>query len=256
MIWSALLDEFLLRLGQEQVVDGTVDDLEPSEPVTKEFLLEMFGTSEWLGLQAAVVFAFNAALRVGEYTSKTLTKANASFTLLRSDVAFHASQAGYTFRLKASKSDVAFQGKSFTICDTPDPNSPAKILRRYMAWFDERFSPNSPLFRREDGQFLIRADVDRVIKRLAQRLGLEEEDYSTHGIRSGACFELADSYVRRGVPIDWDEIISFGRWSGESAKRLAQQYARFSAARAALLSEALRTDRAGDGEARTLRRRR
>jgi len=201
-----------------------------------------------------MVFAFNAALRIGEYVSASVSFSPTEFTLCRSDVQWQDVDNGFAVRIKRSKSDPTFQGQSFTLMNTADVNSPTSLLRRYLAWFDRSFPPNSPLFRRENGEFMVREDIDSVIKRLARLLGLDPEVHSTHGIRYGAAFELAEWYVSRGLPVDWNEIISFGRWSGLSAGKLARHYANWSRRRARNVAEALRTDRPSDGLATVLRR--
>lgn len=215
-------------------------------PVTKDMLRSIVADSSVpSSIAVACVFGFDAMLRIEEFTSPSHTFADTRVCLLRSDVVIDQSRQLITVRIKKSKSDPAFQGPQFSIANTTSFRSLYTRLVEYIQDFDTRYPPDSPLFRREQGDFVTRADIDDVIKTHARKIGLNPEQYSCHGLRFGGAFELAESYVQRSVPIDWESIIARGRWHGTSANTMAQHYARFSSQRLFNIEEALDLERSG-----------
>lgn len=192
-----------------------------------------------LSVKAAVVLGFDGMLRVEEYTAAKRGEAHADFTLLRSDIHATTSRKIFTIRIKRSKSDPSFQGPQFAVKDTGSKSNAFSILSQYLNWFDSRFDHHSPLFRLPNGSFVVRSDIDAAISKHAAMLGFNPAQFSTHGLRYGGAFELAEYYVKLGLPINWSNIISRGRWRGESAASLAQHYARFSEGRLSEIEAAL-----------------
>lgn len=239
---SPLLRRYLLRLDQYDAV-ANPDALRPIKlPVTKAIIAHILSdASEQLGTRLACLLAFDGMLRAHEYVSKSTTQVDARFTLLRRDIEWSPHHDAFFMRIKASKSDPSFSGPQILYHRRPgDAGCPVALLSQYLQWFDSRFSPDSPLFRRDDGSFTVRADIDQIIKRHASASNLPADQISTHGLRVGGAFALAEDDVLHNRPIDWATIIARGRWSGISAERMAQQYARFSLLRSQRVSERLR----------------
>lgn len=245
------------RLVQARAVERVVMQTErpPKQPVTKELLRAVMRDSEIdQAVRTAVLFGYHGMLRVEEYTAASRVRVDKDWTLLRRDVVFDDQEDAISVRIKKSKSDPAFQGPQFSITASGGVYCPVQAIRSYTAWFDTRFGPDEPLFRHANRSFVTRIDIDRALKKHATAvMGISPYDISTHGLRYGGAFEMADAYVRRGCPIDWGTIIARGRWHGQSAEMLAEHYARFSVARAQMADRALSLD--DNHSARVFRRR-
>ena len=255
LIRSPLLEDYLRRIKQLPPPTPSSRAHSLKLPVTKDIIKSIISdaTAEQ-GCRVAILCGFDGMLRVSEYTSHTRFTGDARFLLLRSDIDTTSSSDAITVRIKKSKSDPAFQGPQFSYIARPgDSGCPVSNLTTYLHWFDANFSPNTPLFRRDDGRYLTRDDVDALIKKHAALLGFNPDQYSTHGLRYGGAFELAEADIRANQAINWDNIIARGRWHGLTATKLAQHYARFSEQRTRNISNALRID--GTASARTLRHR-
>ena len=234
-IRSKLLTDYVKRL---QLVEPRGREQRLPFPINKAFVAALVDdASVSLALRVCPLIAFHGLLRSSEYLAshRTPDKVNLATTLLRSDVRYDAGQRLFAVRIKSSKGDVTGTGPERHFVEVPgDPYCPVANLRAYLLWFDRFFPPDTPLFRHDDGRYVIREDLSRQLKRHARRLGIPEDQVAPHCLRHGGAFELAEA----GVP--WDDITILGRWSIEYSRHLAVHYAKFSYKRAAAAAEALR----------------
>ena len=233
-----LLEDYLKRLAQLPRRTGKEPRL--PMPVNKALIASACAdTSEDIGMRIAPLLIFTALLRSDEILASHRSPAlvNKHLTLLREDVRFDPDANAYIVRLKHSKSDPAAVGpESHWMSAGDDSHCPVRNLHAYLEWYDARFSAGEPLMRRADGRFMIRADVDAMVKKHARVLGFPAGQVSVHSLRHGGAFELAENDV------PWEDIVLMGRWSIEHGKVMALHYAHFSVKRARRIANALRID--------------
>jgi len=230
---TAAFERYLLRLQQYHNKDN---ERRLPKPTPRDLILAVFNDRALgRGQRLGVLLAFNGLLRSEDYCSDTQSRTASPYTLLRSDIFFDPSSGAYRAKFKKSKSDPALQGKYHQwLPQHGEASCPVKALRDYLGWFDARFAPNTPLLRMDDGRFLTRHLIDSALQKHAPAFGIDPADMSSHCPRFGGAFELFES----GVPIQ--EIITRGRWRGQSAKAMAQHYGNLSVKRAQRTSDALR----------------
>ena len=106
---------------------------------------------------------------------------------------------------------------------------PVKALRNYLRIHPAGGEPDSPLFLRRSGPqravCVTPADVSQALKTHAAAAGLDPDLVSTHSLRIGGAFELADAGV------DWETIGVMGRWSQLTITGMKERYARMSVQR-------------------------
>ena len=97
--------------------------------------------------------------------------------------------------------------------------------------------PGQPFFcKRIHGgtlSFVTKEDISKALKAHASLVGLDADRISSHSLRIGAAFEMANAGV------DWETIGVRGRWSPLSVSGMAQMYARMSTQRLAKVASAL-----------------
>lgn len=193
-----------------------------------------------LATTTAILLAWDGLLRVSEYLPQECWATAPEFSLLRRDVerVRIADVDGYRIRLKRSKSDQYNTGSwHYFARRDGDPLCAVTALDRYLRAYDSRFAQsrgNWPLFIRRRLMarsglppfVILRADdISSALKRAAIILGVDSEFLSTHSLRIGGAFALADA----GCPIPL--IQQRGRWSEKGSNEIALAYTRLSAAR-------------------------
>jgi hypothetical protein len=180
------------------------------------------------GVRCALLIAWDALLRSREYCSHTASTFDPRFTMLRRHATFHSSSL--ELFVPHSKSDPWNAGASiFLYANADTAFCPVSALRRYIA-STPTFLPDQPLFRHNDGSYVVRDDISAALKRHALAVSIPQHLVSSHSIRIGAAFTLMD----RGV--DWNTIKVRGRWKTDS---VALSYGRMSDSRARAASQAL-----------------
>jgi integrase len=122
------------------------------------------------------------------------------------------SNDGLTITLRRSKTDQEGQGRKVGIPYGSNPETcPVRVLQ---AWMEQAGLTTGPLFRRLNRHGQVKAgrlsgiDVARIVKKLAERTGLDAAKYAGHSLRAG---QLAGQRLCRVVGTRWLEP---GRWRG------------------------------------------
>jgi hypothetical protein len=196
-------------------------------PMTKHLLsLVLMDTSIDIAVRTALVFAFNNALRVSEYTSTHRTGGVTEFQLQRRHVRWDADINGFAAHLPRSKSDHCNAGSDIYFISRGDDLCPVRWLRQYLqAGVHTIHGSTQPLFILQSGGFVTRADIDSALKRHAPSAGLPADRISSHSVRIGAIFAMANAGV------SWVSIQALARWSATSAPAMSLLYARMSLGR-------------------------
>lgn len=190
-----------------------------------------------LGVRTAVLVAYQALLRGSEYTSRFAKRIQGHF-LSCADVRWIKNMRAFAVRVRHSKSDRYNSGEDiFVVAVDGDPYCPAAAIRAYIKQEPAASMPGQPFFckRMRNGavSFVTKDDISKALKAHAGAVGLEAERISSHSLRVGAAFELANAGV------DWETIGVRGRWSPLSVTGMAQMYARMSTQRLAKVASAL-----------------
>jgi hypothetical protein len=147
------------------------------------------------------------------------------------------SEFGYRIHLKCQKQDRYNMGDWQYFKPRPDdPLCPVAILDKYFASTSTPRTFNQPAFCRSPlkGKSLVpvaRADLDKALKTWAPMVGLNPRYISTHSLRIGGAFTLADS----GTPMQL--IQQQGRWSPRGFNEMVVLYTRMSTERLAIISD-------------------
>ena len=235
-------DPYLLRVEQYEAVSTDADGKPKQLGVTSELVRNVLDDSsaQW-GTALCVLCMFTALLRSSEACAPyagPLTELQKQSVLLRSDVSFDPITGSYIFRIKASKTDPAFRGPQCQWMPTGTEHCPVKLLTAYLCWFDANFEPDTPLFRKDDGSNVLRANVSALIKWHAQLLGYDPAQFGSHSARRGG----ASALFAAG---HGSEIVSMaGRWSLNYLPVMAMSYGGESVAQAQLIADALNVDTA------------
>ena len=213
---SPLLSKFALRCAQ------VPHERNFRDPATRVLLQKVIGdTSIDIGVRAAACVGWNGLLRVAEYCVKPKWRSALDKNLLHQDIerCKIGSEFGYRVRLKCQKQDRYNMGDWQYFKPRPDdPLCPVAILDIYFASTSTPRTYNQPAFCRSPlkGKSLVpvaRADLDKALKRWAPIVGLNPRYISTHSLRIGGAFTLADS----GTPMQL--IQQQGRWSSRGLQR-------------------------------------
>ena len=196
-------------------------------------------TSLELCLRAAVGIAFNGLLRVSEYALVgPLAKWSPALRLTRADVTdlrLTTTDDVIAIKIKASKTDLALQGATLSFVAVPDdPLCCVATLRKYIKWRDSRhFDARTPFFLFADGSPLRRSHIANALKAAGPAFGILPANISTHSLRHGGAMNLKDA------GLDWETIMTRGRWSLANTNKMAVHYSRFSVARNEAVAGAL-----------------
>ena len=191
-------------------------------------------------VRLACLLAFLGLWRVSEYVSTSPSSAT-EFVMRRSDFVLRPDLAcgpSYAYRIRRSKTDAAMRAPEYFFVPQPgDSHCPVRNLTAYLRSFDARgLPPDSPLFTKLNGSFVVRADIDAALKKHAPAFGFPADQVSSHSLRYGGAFELRDNNA------PWQDILAAGRWKLGADVAMAVMYAKFSAKRQLATSARLRID--------------
>lgn len=178
-----------------------------------------------LGIKVGVLVAYKLMLRGGEYTSAGHHADPTEATLCGSDVRWSDTMGGFAIRIPHSKADIYNAGvdKYILPSDAGDPYCPVLWLRRSLLEEPLASVADGPFFvsRTSRGtSFVTVGDISRVLKAHCVGVGLDPSRISSHSLRIGAAFELANAGV------SWPDIGVLGRWSPSGLGRMELRYAR------------------------------
>jgi hypothetical protein len=243
-IQSPVLQQFLMRANQYPREKRFRD------PATRKLIEGVaFDDDVGIAIKAAIMVAWDGLLRVSEYLPQERWSTQPEFSLLRRDVEVvkEGKLDGYRIRLKRSKSDRYNSGQwHYFLRRIGDPTCPVRILDEYIQYRDRVFGQHGqdvPFFirprmisRRGYPSFVIvrDSDINDALTRVADKLGIPSEFLSTHSLRVGGAFALADGGV--SIPL----IQLRGRWSQKGYNEMALMYSRLSELRLSALSDAMR----------------
>ena len=229
---TALYERVLLRLRQVPTVK--LSRVAVTVPVIRDIVAD---ESSPLALRAAIAVAWSNLLRSREYLAEFTASFNPASTLLRRHVRPGAAPGSFDVTIVHSKSDTYNSGTDIHIVQTAtDDTCPAQWLHRFLQHRDrQHLSWDTPLFSYDDGTFVTREHVTAVLRRHAPAHGLPADRVSSHSIRIGGCFRLANAGV------DWETIALavVGRWTSNA---MPLMYARMSLQRMTTAAKALALD--------------
>jgi hypothetical protein len=188
-----------------------------------------------LGCRLAVSMMWHLLLRVGAITSGYAT--NLKFdeehtgTLLRRDCVFVDGKV--CISVPHDKTDRHNSGSCYWLLPLEGPGCPVALFRRYLAATgSEHHSGEAPLLRHlgDPSKLVTRADVAAVLKRHAEKLGLDSRFISSHSLRVGAATTLA------AAGLSMTDLLLAGRWVSEES---ALVYLRNTVPRAQRILESL-----------------
>lgn len=197
-----------------------------------------------IGTRTAILLAWNGLLRVSEYTADSEWQALPQFTLMSQDIVPYVAgtQRGYKIRLKRSKADRYNAGSWHFFPEQPgDELCPVQALNRYWRECPDANRPNLPAFTRRGVRSprmryrVSRDDISDALKRTATSIGLDPTFISSHSLRIGGAFHLADAGLAMSA------IQLRGRWSQRGANEVALMYTRLSTIRAQAIADAFST---------------
>ena len=147
-----------------------------------------------------------------EFTSPTTTQYSPRRHLLRGDAKLR--RGHLSLLIKASKTDSYRKTCTLPVAATGNNTCPVAAMRQFLA--HARHHSSCPLFTLTFGEFLTRARLTAVLRKLLQATGLsaaQAKQYGTHSLRIGATTDAAAA----GLP-SW-LIQAAGRWKGATYQR-------------------------------------
>ena len=154
-------------------------------------------------LIAAVLLAFFGLLRVSEYTSPSPRQFDPSVCLSVNDVSICWPRRVALIVIKQSKTDPFRSGATVRVGVIQHRLCPVVALVRYLV---RRGSRPGPLFLFQDGQFLTRASILRLLQRSLPNV----PHVNTHSFRRGGASALAAA----GTPAHVIQVL--GRWRSDA----------------------------------------
>lgn len=224
------------------------------EPASRRLVEAVAGDASLpLAVRCAVVVAWDGLLRASEYLAGSDWRVAAEYSLMTGDVIAtkFGDVDGYRLRIKSAKQDRYNLGEWQPFVPRPsDPVCPVTWLTSYMrsALFLQVASQGSvaghlsPFFvvavrvsrhAPEGWRCVSREDVSNALKKHAAMCGVAAELVSSHSLRIGGAFALAEG----GVPLE--DIQQRGRWSQRRTNEIALMYARVGSAKLLRLSAAM-----------------
>lgn len=216
------------------------------DPATRRLIVGvMRDESIDLGLRVAILIGFVGLFRVSEYTAGTKWKENLKFNTLTQDLKFEydagGQVVGFSIRVKRSKGDRYNNGgwQSFARNDS-DELCPVKWMLMYRKSRLEATMKDLPLFvRQRQGTANPRSwsrvtsvDINEALKKVASSLGIDPTYVSSHSLRIGGAFTLADA----NVPLHLIRVR--GGWTGERWEAIVMMYSRMSSSRLYTIAKA------------------
>jgi len=246
-IQGPFLTQYLARLKQVPRVR------EYREPATKKLLrLVSDDLSIPIGVRTAVLVAYDGLLRVSEYTSSRTDGPDHGASLLCENVIWSVPLQAYTIHITRSKVDRHNAGlHRFSLPRKEDRYCTVRALDAYIAAEPESRRLGSPFFVKRDASNLISfvtpADINRALKKHAQAAGLPVDFISSHSLRIGGAFALANG----GVP--FENIQQRGRWSAMRFSEMAIMYSRSDRSRQQFMTDVMNIERDDDETVMSIR---
>lgn len=173
-----------------------------------------------------------AAMIVGQHlllrSSEFVAKKRSAPSLLRRHLTIHPDRTRAELFIANSKTDTFHQGATLQFSANYGRLCPVSWLEEILASAPSQ-SPDSPLFQRDDGSPLSYTDLQRFIKALCSRAGIDTGSVSTHSLRIGG----ATSLIKLGFSPEC--VQNLGRWLSDAYKG----YVRYDSDLAARVSAAL-----------------
>lgn len=153
-------------------------------------------------------------------------------------------QKGFKLRLKRNKGSSSYNvgpWQFFTEASRADNICPVHVMRQYVTQQVRTPGVKVPMFMRpfkSSARLMCpvkRADIDAALKKHAQEAGCEVQYMSSHSLRIGGAFHLANAGVK------WEDIMLRGRWKPEQMSEMAVRYARFSDVRLQSMTDVMTT---------------
>ena len=229
---SPLLDSYLLRYKQQP------RHRDVRQPCTIALLRRVFDDATiHIATRTAVLLAFTALLRVGEYTSSSSTPDPRYPSVCVGDVKFNH-DGSLSVRIPHSKSDRYNAGEEVHVLPTGAARyCPVQAMRTYLQQHPAGHDAKAPLFVKQtpggNWSCVNPSDVNRALQSHAAAVGLDPRLVASHSLRIGGAFELANAGV------DWETIGVRGRWSAWSVNEMSVMYARLSDTRLRRVTQAL-----------------
>jgi hypothetical protein len=144
--------------------------------------------------------------RVSEMSANSTTFVDKARRVLGRDVTLKDSECGY--KIRHSKTMCKFRQ---TVTVTAHANGTATCPVAHMsAWLQvRRLGPDDPMCHHDDGSYVTRDRIAKVIFKCLSHLGWDPKGYDTHSMRSGGCLSALAS--GSGMTIATLKIL--GRWS-------------------------------------------
>lgn len=161
---------------------------------------------------SAMTLAHFGCMRTAEFVASTADTFDSQCQLCERDIAFLTSptgKSGMRVFLKRSKTDPTGKGLAIYIGCTGTSVCAVCAMRNYMV-LSKSDHGDDPLFKWENGLYLTRSSFVKRTKDLAERLGLNKNEYSGHSFRVGA----ATSGAAAGFSPR--ELKLLGRWSSDA----------------------------------------
>ncbi len=205
-------------------------------PATPDLIRRVASDSDIdVAVRTAVLLAWDQMLRAREYVCDSACSFNPKSTLQLNHVVPDASNGGFSVRIVHSKTDVYNAGVDLHVLPrVGDRFCPCRALSEYLPWRRSAAATSDPFFILRSGAYVTREDITRALKKHAADAGLPPDRITSHSIRIGGCFTLANGGV------DWENIRVRGRWTDDSIMPL--MYARMSVGRQSAASQGLRLD--------------
>ena len=144
-------------------------------------------------------------LRASEQVSPSSTRFDQEKTALGWDLKLEGAQC--TFTIKAAKNDRFRVSHDVEVYATDSEWCPVATARRFL---QHRTAPmDSPLFTLEDGTFMTRTSLSKVIQKCIAFLGLPEKRCKSHSLRGGGACSMAAAGFGSLVP-------AAGRWKSDA----------------------------------------
>jgi len=240
---STILDAYL-EATAKLPPDPAHPRREPRLPCTKRLIaLVSADPTIDIAIRTAILVAWECMLRSREYVSeRALGRPDPIATLCGQHVRTIEAGDGIALRIVHSKSDRNNEGSSMFFFRRNDSHCPVAAITEYVRQRPSAVLHNEAFFRKvvAGGRVsnVTRTDINNALQRHASAAGLDPARVTSHSIRIGAAWEMANAGV------SWQHIQVRGRWSGETISAMTVMYARMSKERILTGSAALNVDNA------------
>ena len=146
---------------------------------------------------------------------------------------YNADTNSYTIRVARSKRDRYNLGTDVHLLPTGGDFCPVNLLTEYLKQRPTT-APHTPLFVYPDGRYLTRRHIAHALKTAAPIVHIDPDTISTHSLRIGGAFALAEDDV------PWMDIVARANWAPSTAAEMLLKYTRMSLKRGSRMAKALK----------------